>query len=443
MPGDRRSRVLLLLAFSLSVMGDPISSVAYAIEAALQALSGDLSVLLLTMLLVLAVIALVVTNYHQLVARFPKGGGAAAAAGDAFGEGWSFPPLAALIVDYSLTIAISAAAATSALISFAPSLGSLRLVFAVTAAVLVGALVLLGHRGRSVFAAMTLLFVGAALVVVGLGLASAPVAVPGTAGAGRTVPLDVLLAFPVAMALATGIEAPSSAIAELGELGDRDRVRFGRITLWLTLAMVGSLTIGLTALAILNDVAIPEHQLTLVATVAKRVVGSGVLFGAFQLSTLLLLLAAASSSFQAGPGVLKALAGERDILPRWLGQTNRQGVPYWGVGIFAAVAVTLLVVSGAEEQALVHFYAVAVFVAFLFGLVSMAKRSWEERRPAYLVVNLIGSLTVAATLVLNVGRGLPIVSLVAVALIAGIMYGLWVRAGRPGGVSAAAAGGRG
>lgn len=75
------SRPALLIAFAFAVMADPVSSVAYAIEAALRALGGDLALLLPTMALVVAVVALVITNYHQLVARFPEGGGAAAAAG--------------------------------------------------------------------------------------------------------------------------------------------------------------------------------------------------------------------------------------------------------------------------------------------------------------------------------------------------------------------------
>ena len=66
----------LLVAFAFAVMADPVSSVAYAIEAALRALHGDLALLLPTMALVVAIIALVITNYHQLVARFPEGGGA-------------------------------------------------------------------------------------------------------------------------------------------------------------------------------------------------------------------------------------------------------------------------------------------------------------------------------------------------------------------------------
>ncbi|NYI40763.1 hypothetical protein [Demequina lutea] len=109
------SRVVLLIAFAFSVMADPVSSVAYAIEAALRALGGRLDLLVAAMAAVVFVVALVVTSYHQLVARFPEGGGSAAATGKAFGEGWSFVPMGALVVDFVLTIAISVSAGSSAI----------------------------------------------------------------------------------------------------------------------------------------------------------------------------------------------------------------------------------------------------------------------------------------------------------------------------------------
>jgi hypothetical protein len=108
--------------------------------------------------------------------------------------------------------------------------------------------------------------------------------------------LAVALAFPVAMALATGIEAPSSAIAQLGQLDDGGRRRFGRITLWLTLAVVGTLTLGLTAQAVHLGVGIPPADSTQIAEVARAATSTPV-FTAFQLATALLLLSAASSSF--------------------------------------------------------------------------------------------------------------------------------------------------
>src|SRR5438132_10894635 len=87
----------LLLTFSFAVMADPVSSVAYAIEAGLRALHGHLGLLIVTMALVLGIISLVRINYDQLIRRFPEGGGAVAATGAAFGESWAFVPLGALI----------------------------------------------------------------------------------------------------------------------------------------------------------------------------------------------------------------------------------------------------------------------------------------------------------------------------------------------------------
>ena len=92
---------------AFAVMADPVSSVAYAIEAALRALHGDLELLLVTMALVVAVIVLGDDELIGLVRRFPRGGGDAEAAGRAFGVAWAFPVDGALIVDFVLTISIS------------------------------------------------------------------------------------------------------------------------------------------------------------------------------------------------------------------------------------------------------------------------------------------------------------------------------------------------
>src|SRR5207249_4366225 len=133
-----------LLAFDFAVLGDPVSSVAYAIQAALRALHGDLAQLLPTMGVVLGIIALVSINYHQLYGRFPEGGGDAAASGKAFGEAFAFIPLGSLIVDYALTIAISVAAGASALIAYIPALAGYRIPLALGLTAGVAALSWLG-----------------------------------------------------------------------------------------------------------------------------------------------------------------------------------------------------------------------------------------------------------------------------------------------------------
>ena len=337
---------MLLVAFAFAIMADLVSSVAYAIEAALETLeqrSGGLGLLLPTMGLVVLVIAVIVLNYRRVVSRFPEGSGAAAAAGKACGEPWAFVPKGALIVDFVLTVAISVSSGASAIVAYLPNLATDQVVLALVLLLVIAGITWYGHSARSLFGFMTAAFVIAGTVVLASGFVGAEPAAEAPRGAGEGGGASlaiILLSFPVAMALATGVEAPSSAIAQLGQLGNEGRKRFGRITLFAPLVIVGSLTLSITAATVWLGVGLPSGESidsTLIAEVARASIGSGLLFATFQAVTALLLLSAGSSAFQAGPGLLKALARERTgddevagILPSWLGRTNRYYTPFWG-----------------------------------------------------------------------------------------------------------------
>ena len=155
----RRTKTLLFFAFAFAAVADPVSSVAYAVEAALRALHGHLGLLLPAIGIVIGIIALVTLNYWQLVRAFPEGGGSPEAAGRAFGEEWSFLPIGALVVDFALTIAISIAAAGSAIIAYLPGLASDRIPLALALTALVAGLTWFGHSGRMIFAVMTWSFI--------------------------------------------------------------------------------------------------------------------------------------------------------------------------------------------------------------------------------------------------------------------------------------------
>ena len=71
----RLSRLHLFVAFAFTVMADPVSSVAYAMEAAMGALDGDFEGLVVTMSRVVGIIIVIAATYHQLMGRFPSGGG--------------------------------------------------------------------------------------------------------------------------------------------------------------------------------------------------------------------------------------------------------------------------------------------------------------------------------------------------------------------------------
>ena len=75
---------------------------------------------------------------------------------------------------------------------------------------LVAGLTWFGHGGRLIFALMTCLFIVAAVIVLAAGWTS-PATAHGHApitGSASPALVAVILAFPVAMALATGTEAP-------------------------------------------------------------------------------------------------------------------------------------------------------------------------------------------------------------------------------------------
>ena len=441
--GAFTSGPVLLAAFAFAIMGDPVSSVAYAMEAGLRSLGGRLALLVPTVIVVLGIIVLVAVNYHYLYARFPEGGGDAAASASAFSEGLAFLPLAALIVDYALTIAISVAAGASAIIAYVPRLAPARTGLAVVLLFAVAGMTLLGHGGRVVFAMMTLSFAVVGSVVIILGTRAAPVhrvVASAAPAAGHSAVLGVLVAFPVGMALATGVEAPSSAIAQLGQLDNAGRLRFGRTTLWLMVGIVVWLTLGIAAAGVRLHVGLPPRNSTWIAQVAQAAAGRGALFAAFQVTSAVLLLAAASSSFQAGPGLLKALArggGGVGILPAFLSQSNRHHTPYWGVAAFLAASAVLVAGTGGQEQRLVLFYAVAVFIAFWCGLAAMTRFFRRDERPWLAGVSVCGVLAVGLTLGTDLARGYPVVSLAAACAIAALLYWMWVRAGRPRGVAQA------
>ena len=73
-------------------------------------------------------------------------------------------------------------------------------------------------------------------------------------------------------------------------------------------------------------------------------------------------------------------------------------------GIFTALVV---VAAQADEQELVPFYAVSVFLSFLAGLIAMVVFSYRESKRGALTLNSVGALIVAFVLVITSPRCSP------------------------------------
>ncbi len=127
------------------------------------------------------------------------------------------------------------------------------------------------------------------------------------------------------------------------------------------------------------------------------------------------------------------------ILPARLGQTNDHHTPYWSVVVFLAISVLAVVAARGRDQELVLFYAVAVFISFLSGLVAMTRFSRREGDRLHVAISAIGAALVLFTLAVNLRRIYPIASLGASLAIGGLFLWMWIRQGRPRGIAMAEA----
>ncbi len=104
---------------------DALTSVAYGPEAILLVLAGAgasaLHLMLPITIAIILLLVILVTSYRQVIDAYPHGGGAYAVSRDNFGPQVSKLAGAALIVDYTLTVAVSIAAGVGQLTSAFPS----------------------------------------------------------------------------------------------------------------------------------------------------------------------------------------------------------------------------------------------------------------------------------------------------------------------------------
>ena len=112
---ERITPVQGLSALSL----DALTSVAYGPEAIILVLAvagaGALHLVLPITLAIVALLAILVFSYRQVIDAYPRGGGAYAVSRANFGAHASLVAGASLVVDYTLTVAVSIAAGVAGL----------------------------------------------------------------------------------------------------------------------------------------------------------------------------------------------------------------------------------------------------------------------------------------------------------------------------------------
>jgi amino acid transporter len=400
---ERLPKKLALPIFS----SDAVSSSAYAPDEILIALfAGGVVALQFSVEMALAIalmLAVVSTSYRQVCRAYPSGGGAYAVAKENLGQVFGLIAAGALMIDYVMTVAVSTASAVAQAYSVWPGLYDWRIEIGLVSIALITIGNLRGLReSGNIFALPTYVFVGLALLMIGLGLARAmtgqlpsapvPAQVPAPGAEALTIFL-LLRAFAGGSVALTGVEAIANGVPAFKPPESRNAAN----TMTIMAVLLGVLFVGFMFLADVMGLrpAVAGGGPTAIAQLGSAIFGDGSpLFVALQVATALILFLAVNTSFNAFPRLAAILAGD-GYMPRQFSFRGDRLAFSYGIVILAGVAGLLLVVFQGDTHLLIPLYSVGVFVCFTLSQVGMVRHWIADRGSGWwwrAAVNAFGGL---------------------------------------------------
>src|ERR1700729_730945 len=398
---DKLGHTLLPKKIALPVFASvALSSVAYATEEILIVLSvGGIAFFHYTPYIALAVgllMLVVVASYRQNVHAYPSGGGDYEVATTNLGPPVGLVVASALMVDYTLTVAVSVSAGVANLASAFPVLDSRVTLIAVLVVAVIALMNLRGVReSGTAFAIPTYCFIAVVTLLIIWGLTrlglghhlqsdSASYRIKTSREfTGVALIFLLLRAFSSGCTALTGVEAISNGVPAFRKPKSKNAAT--------TLALLGIIAVsmfaGVTALALISHVHIcpstanclphVKYQTTVIAQVGQAVFGHGsLLFYFLQLVTALILVLAANTAFNGFP-VLASILSRDGFLPRQLRNRGDRLAYSNGILLLSGVAVLLIVVFQASPTRLIQLYIIGVFVSFTCSQTGMI-RHWNR-----------------------------------------------------------------
>lgn len=397
-PETRKHIALAAFLAWIGIGADGLSSSAYGPAEAFIAL-GEHSQLALYLAIATAFTVFVISlAYNQVIELFPNGGGGYKVATKLVGPYAGLVAGSALIVDYVLTIAISAASGIDAIFSLLPPVHqAVKLEAAVAVVILLIYLNLRGMRESiSLLAPIFLGFCVTHFALIAYGIAShgdglmpeIHATIQETHElAGQMGWFFVLALFLKAYSLGggtyTGIEAVSNNVNMLKE----PRVRTGKWTMFLMALSLSLTAAGIILLYLLWDVQPSTTGETLNAVVFGSIIDSlGYTPATSHLLLVIvlvfegaLLFVAANTGFLGGPAVLANMAVDR-WAPNQFSALSSRLVTRNGILLMGAAALAILVWTEGYVALLVVLYTVNVFITFALSLLGLTIYWWKQRR---------------------------------------------------------------
>jgi amino acid transporter len=414
---------------------DCISSSAYGTEEMLTQLVPYVGLAAFTIvvpitLAILGVLFFVTLSYLEVIQQYTKAGGSYVVARDNFGPRIAQIAAVALLIDYTVTVAVQTSAGTAALSSAIPSLATPWKTVVITVGVVL--LLLYGNlRGireaGKFFAFPTYFFILSLGSVVVLGvirealgqlhhiplpptheLIDGKLGHPGSGWLMGLAFITLLRSFANGGSSLTGLEAISNGVSSFR----RPEAQHARQTLVIMSSVLAFLVLGVTLLARWTH-AIP-YQIgspTVVSQEVKVVFGHGLpghlLFLMVQLATVLVLYTGGNTSFNGFPFLASFVAGDR-FLPRQLTRRGHRLAFSNGILLLTGVAIVLVLATKAEVNGLVPLYALGVFTGFFMAGSGMVKHHLTERGPHWrrsvMVNGFSAFLTLTVVLIFAVAK---------------------------------------
>jgi amino acid transporter len=402
---DQMEHTKLSKTLALGVLSsDCISSSAYGSEEMLIYLIPAFGLagfnLLLPMTAVVLTVLLVVTLcYRQVVMLYTKAGGSYVVARENFGPRIAQIGAVALMIDYIVTVAVQSAAGTAAITSAIPATSrfALEITVGVVLLLFIGNLRGIREAGRT-FAFPTYFFVVAILLVIIIGIykeltGGLPHLATNVAGMVHVGHNQAILSFGAIYLLLkafanggsslTGLEAISNGVGVFNPPVGRN----ARRTLVTMSILLGTLVAGVSWLAhVTHAMPYSSGSPTVISQVARAVVGHGAVgnlaFFAVQVATMLILYTGANTPFNGFP-FLASFVAEDSFLPRWLSKRGHRLAFSNGIVVLTVTSLALLIITKANVNNLIAFYAIGVFTGFTLAGFGMAKHFLRERVPGW------------------------------------------------------------
>jgi amino acid transporter len=384
------SKFLALPIFS----SDPISSVAYATEAAMVVLVGvsasALHLVFPLSIVIAILLGIVALSYTQVVRAYETSGGAYVVAMDNFGVVPALVAAAALLVDYILTVSVSVAGGIFAITSAVPSLAGWNVKLCVLSIALITFVNLRGVRESGfAFALPTYGFIVSMLVLILVGLfqtihgspphAVVPDQIP--AGAEAVGAFVLLRAFASGSSALTGVEAIANGVNAFRRPQSSNAAK----TLLMMASIAIFLFLGVSYLAVQVH-ARPSASVSVLSEIANAVFPPSstahFMFWVIQVFTFGILILAANTSYQGFPR-LAAIMARDGFFPRQFSNLGDRLVFSNGVVVLALLATTLILIFSANVNSLIHLYVLGVFTAFTISQAGMVRHWFRVRDPGW------------------------------------------------------------